>query len=75
MRKGLNLEPVVLSARPGVFVSQAQALIGFSEATTQVSRYHIYIIFKIKANRSKKMFWNSRKSLLKLCIRSVISQI
>ena len=36
MKKGLSLEPVVLSARPGVFVSQAQALIGFSEATTQV---------------------------------------
>lgn len=37
MRKEQLLEPIVLTARPGVFVSQAQALIGFSEATTQVS--------------------------------------
>lgn len=42
MRKGLGLEPLVLSARPGVFVSQAQALIGFSEATTQVYQFLIY---------------------------------
>uniref|UniRef100_A0A5K3FD51 Contactin n=2 Tax=Mesocestoides corti TaxID=53468 RepID=A0A5K3FD51_MESCO len=44
MRKGLSLEPVVLSARPGVFVSQAQALIGFSEATSQDSGVYVCMI-------------------------------
>ncbi|KAL7059357.1 hypothetical protein AAHC03_013100 [Spirometra sp. Aus1] len=44
MKKDSGLEPVVLSARPGVFVSQAQALIGFSEATTQDSGIYVCMI-------------------------------
>lgn len=44
MRKGPVLEPLVLLARPGVFVSQAQALIGFSEATTQDSGVYVCMI-------------------------------
>ncbi|VDN11510.1 unnamed protein product [Dibothriocephalus latus] len=44
MKKDSGLEPVVLSARPGVFVSQAQALIGFSEATTQDTGIYVCMI-------------------------------
>uniref|UniRef100_A0A0X3QAU4 Contactin-3 n=2 Tax=Schistocephalus solidus TaxID=70667 RepID=A0A0X3QAU4_SCHSO len=44
MKKDSGLEPVVLPARPGVFVSQAQALIGFSEATTQDSGIYVCMI-------------------------------